>query len=382
MGVRTRLGAVVAIVATSLVASACGRAVDTSEVAAASVEDGVRLATSTTVPAATGASVAGSRATRPTTAAGTEPELAEFAELAAELLDRLSSNPQLVAQLLGADDATLAGLIGSDPATLARLGITPDAVRTLAAVLSGVDTDTLRRLAGGGGRPDPELAATILSLAAQLDPGVAATIRGLDPRAVAILLGTASTVDPKVIDSLAAVLTAVPSELSRLASDRQSLAILAVLIGAALGSDPSQLAALAAANRVDPNLLATIQGIRTLAAGLTPTVINQLNRISRILGPDAVQALSSVLALLSRSDISPIIEAAARDPLVLATTIGTASLLVPGLAEALSPEVFGRNPTARYVALVGLVGLAIANIQGLNLDLLATLLGLPRPAGG
>jgi hypothetical protein len=364
-----------AVVLTAVLATSCARPADTSEVSADGSGAGARLATSTTLAQNGGASVASARTSRSGSGAAGNPELAETAQ---KLIAQIASDPTLAAQLVGADQAALARLTGLDAATLERLQITPSTVRALATILTGVDADTLQRLAGARGELDPALAATILGLAAQLDPGAAASIRGVDPRAVAVLLGTASTVDPRVVDSLGAVLGVVdPNGLGRFAGNKESLAILAVLFGAALRTDPAKFGQLANINSVDPAVNFAINGIRNLALGLTPTVVNQLNGISRILGPDLLRALSAVIGLLGRPDIAPVIQAAAADPLVIVTTLGAASLLVPGLAEALAPDTFGNNPEARYAALLGLVGVAIANIEGLDLNALAVSLGLP-----
>ncbi len=77
------------------------------------------------------------------------------------------------------------------------------------------------------------------------------------------------------------------------------------------------------------------------------------------------------------NDIAPIVQAAAADPVVLVSTFGTFALLIPGLAQALAPDVFEKNPNARYGILAGLIGVAIANLNGLDLNALALMLGLP-----
>ena len=62
---------------------------------------------------------------------------------------------------------------------------------------------------------------------------------------------------------------------------------------------------------------------------------------------------------------------------IVAGALGTFALLIPGLAEVLAPDVFANNPNARYGLLAGLIGVAIANLNGLDLNALAGTLGLP-----
>ena len=231
---------------------------------------------------------------------------------------------------------------------------------------------------GAGANLDPKLATTILMLAAQVDPAAALAIKGVDPLAIASLISAATTVDPKVVASIGSVLkVADPNGLGRLADDKSSLAMLAVMFGVAMRTDPSKFAQLGNAANLDPNVNYVLNSISGLAAGLTPQVVSSLNGLSKVLGPDLLRALSAMMGILGRPDVAPVVQAAAKDPLVLVSTLGTFALLIPGLAEVLAPDVFANNPNARYGLLAGLIGVAIANLNGLDLNALAGTLGLP-----
>ena len=373
MGTRGATGVVTAVLgALAVLATSCSKAADTAEVSAGSPDD-VSLQTSTTVKGTgSGSSGSSSKAKAKTTGANSED--------LTKLVAQLASDPQLLSQLTGMDLGQIAALTGMDPAALAGMNISPDTVRALASVLAGLDPSMVKQLSSGG-KLDPKLATTILMLAAQLDPAAAAAIKGVDPLAIASLLSAATTVDPKVLDAIGGVLkVADPNGLGRLAGDKSSLAILAVLFGVALRTDPSKFAQLGNAANLDPNVNFVLNSISNLAAGLTPQVVYALNGLSKVLGPDLLRALSAMLGILGRPDIAPIVQAAAADPVVLVSTFGTFALLIPGLAEALAPEVFEKNPNARYGILAGLLGVAIANLNGLDLNALAIALGLaPLP---
>jgi hypothetical protein len=368
------VAAVVVLIA--LVAAACANGVDTAAVDDHSTDPSARLATSTTV--ATGGSATSSSSKSKATTASSQ----QLSGTAQELVSKLASDPALLQQLTGADAATISRLTGIPASELAGLHITPQTIQALGTILSGLDPATLQEVSRTG-KLDPQVATTILTLAAQLDPAAAASLKSVNPLAIVSLISTATTVDPKVTATLGTVLGAIdPNGLGRLANDQSSLAILAVLFGAALRTDPSQFANLANANNLDPNVDYVLTAVQRLVSGLTPEVVYALNGLSKVLGPDLLKALATVMAMLGRPDVAPVVQAAAKNPVVLVTTLGTFALLVPGLAEVLAPDVFGKNPTARYAALAAMIGLAIANLNGLDLDALAKLLGLPPlPAG-
>ena len=374
VGERFRSVGVVAVVAVlATIAGACSRGIDTAEVSANAGDSGASLPTSTTIARKGNGNTAnastGSRSKSKTTS--------NLSGTASELIAKLASDPSLLSQLTGGDTAALSRLTGIDAATLARLQITPQTVRGLGGLLSSLDPTTLSKLSSSKGRLDPQVATTILTLAAQLDPATASALKGINPLALSALVGAASTVDPKVLAALGGVLQVVdPNGLGKLSGDKSSLAILAVLFGAALRTDPSKFAQLANANNLDPNVNFVINGVAGLAAGFTPQVVYELNSLSKVLGPDLLKALGAVVGLLGRPDVAPVIQKAAADPVVLATTFGVAALLIPGLAEVLSPQNFGNDSQARYTALAGLITLAIANLNGLDLAGLAEALAL------
>lgn len=378
MGQRYRRAGVIAILLlVGLGSASCARGVDTSEVTTGGDgKPGASLPTSTTVVGpGSGSSSSGSSPSSRATATNASNQ--DLAGTASALLSQLASDPTLLARLTGSDAASLSRLTGIDSATLARLQITPETVRALASILTGLDQNSLAKLTASG-RIDPKVAATILTLAAQLDPAAALALKGVDPLAIASLISAATTVDPRVLTALGSVLqVADPNGLGKLADDKSSLAILAVLFGVALRTDPSQFANLANAANLDPNVNFVLNSVSGLVAGFTPQLVIQLNGISKVLGPDLLRALSAVIGILGRPDVAPVIQAAAADPVVLVSTLGTFALLIPGLAETLAPDVFGANPQARYGALAGLITIAIANLNGLDLNALAVQLGLP-----
>jgi hypothetical protein len=379
---RAARSAVAALLAAAVLGAGCAKSADTAEVvapsgASAGTDANGAATTTTLIPA----SVAGVSATRSpggesTTAAG-NPDLAGAA---GQLISRLAADPTLIQQILGGDTADLERLTGLDAATLARLRITPESIRGLASVLSRLDPTVLAQLASSGGRTNSDIAQTILLLASPLDPTTYAAIKGIDPRFLSLLASTASSVDPKVAESLGAVLAVVdPNGLGKLAGDRTSLGLIAVLFAAALRTDPATFAQLGNAAQVDPALQNVIDGIRQLAAGLTPEFVANVNQLSTVLGPEVLDALGKAIGFLGSEEYGPIITEAAKDPVVVASVLAVASLLIPGLPEALSPDVFGNDPTARSRALVGVIALVLANQNGIDLTQLATLLGLTPP---
>lgn len=379
---RAARSAVAALLAAAVLAAGCARSADTAEVVAPSGatgsdgQDGGVVTTTTLIPA----SVAGVSATRSPADGSTAAANPDLAGAAGQLISRLASDPTLVQRILGGDTGDLQRLTGLDAATLARLKITPESIRGLASVLSRLDPTVLAQLASSGGRTNSDIAQIILLLASQLDPKTYAAIKGIDPRILSLLASTASSVDPKVAESLGAVLTVVdPNGLGKLAGDRTSLGLIAVLFAAALRTDPATFAQLGNAAQVDPALQNVIDGIRQLAAGLTPEFVANVNQLSKALGPEVLDALGKAIGFLGSEEYGPIITEAAKDPVVVASVLAVASLLIPGLPEALSPEVFGNDPTARSKALVGVIALVLANQNGIDLTELATLLGLTPP---
>jgi hypothetical protein len=354
VGQRFRSVGVVAVVVTlATVAGACAKGVDTAEVSADASDSGVTLPTSTTIArAGNGNTANASTGSSRSKSKSTQTDLSGTAQ---QLISKLASDPTLLSKLTGGDAAALSRLTGLDPTTLSKIS--------------------------AGGKLDPQVAATILSLAAQLDPAAAAAIKGVDPLAIASLISAATTVDPKVLGALGGVLQVVdPNGLGKLAGDKSSLAILAVLFGVALRTDPSKFAQLANANNLDPNVNFVLSSIGGLVSGFTPQLVNQLNGISRVLGPDLLRALGAILGLLGRPAVAAVVQKAAADPVVIVTILGTIGLLVPGLAEVIAPGAF-TNPQARYGALAGLIAIAIANLNGLDLNALALQFGLPPLSG-
>ena len=97
-----------------------------------------------------------------------------------------------------------------------------------------------------------------------------------------------------------------------------------------------------------------------LATNLQPQFIDRINNITRILGPFALRALGAGLALLERPAVGALFEDAFNDPEVVATSIGSALVLIPGLAELVAPETF-TDPYAIYGAVAGIAAVALLN---------------------
>ena len=74
------------------------------------------------------------------------------------------------------------------------------------------------------------------------------------------------------------------------------------------------------------------------------------------------------------------VQKAAADPVVIVTVLGISACWCPDLAEVIAPGAF-TNPQARYGALAGLIAIAIANLNGLDLNALAQQFGLPPLSG-
>jgi hypothetical protein len=74
-----------------------------------------------------------------------------------------------------------------------------------------------------------------------------------------------------------------------------------------------------------------------------------------------------------------VVKEAANDQITLATSIGVALLLIPGLAETLNPTLFEQDPTVRYRALVELVILGAINTSDLPVREIAARYGVYIP---
>jgi len=320
-------------------------------------------------PAAPGAQVRGSSITRsgstaPTATAG-DPALADAAN---QLLSRLAGDPTLLQGVLDGTVSDLERITGLDAATLQRLRITPESIRSLATVLSRLDPSTLAQVAAGGGTPEG-INRTILLLASQLSPEVFRAIQGIDPRVLSVLASTAANVDPAVADALGRVLGVIdPDGLGSVAGDRTSLGLLAVLFAAALRIDPTTFEQLGNAAQLSPEFALAVEGIRTLASGLSLEFVANINEAVRVLGTDLVSALGAILGFLGDERYNDVLREGLADPAVVQAVIAVSALLIPGLAEVVAPEVFASDPSARFLALSAILFVALLGATGVDLS--------------
>ena len=120
-----------------------------------------------------------------------------------------------------------------------------------------------------------------------------------------------------------------------------------------------------------------LNGIAGIVSGFTPRLVKELNGISQILGPNLIAALGGIVQLLGQPEIAAKVAAAAEDPAVLVSALGAAALLIPGLAETIDPVAFAKDPNLRYKALIGLVAVSLAKLNGVDINALALQFGLP-----
>ncbi len=293
-----------------------------------------------------------------------DPALADAAN---QLISRLANDPTLLQGVLNGSVTDLERITGLDSATLQRLRITPESIRALASVLSRLDPSTISQLASGSTTPEG-INRTILLLAAQLNPEAFQAIQGIDPRLLSVLASTAANVDPDVAEALGRVLGVVdPDGLGTVKGDRTSLGLLAVLFAAALRIDPTTFEQLGNASQVDPDFALAIDGIRTLASGLSLEFVANINEVVRVLGTDLASALGAILGFLGDERYADVLRTGLSDPVVVQAVIAVSALLIPGLAEVVAPEVFADDPSARSLALAALLLVALVGSTGVDL---------------
>ena len=113
---------------------------------------------------------------------------------------------------------------------------------------------------------------------------------------------------------------------------------------------------------------------------LSPAVIASINNITGILGPNVIGAIGAGLALLQRQEVADVVKAAAADPITLASAIGAAALLIPGLVEVVEPNNFG-NAQSRVAALGALFVVALVRMDAPGIRDFLTALGVEIPPG-
>jgi hypothetical protein len=341
-------------VAFAVLASACASGVDTGEISSASGEYGAALETSTTIPNLDDVPGLGDRVSGGRRAQATENLLAAIAE-----------NPALLDELDDLTPEELEELTGLTSDELGTLGITPASVGALGGVLNQIgpaddedeslSPETEALLAASGG--------ALISNSGELTDAAVALLGSLniDPVTLAALVGTAVSVPESVTSELGLLLSIIdPNGLGQFSEDEGALSIIAVVMGAVLGRDPVALGQLANAGDIDPRFRGLVLWVVNLATNLKPEFINRINNITRILGPWAIRGLGAAIALLERPAVGALFEDAFSDPEVVATSFGSALLLIPGLAELVAPQTFS-DPNAIYGAVLGISAVALLN---------------------
>lgn len=184
-----------------------------------------------------------------------------------------------------------------------------------------------------------------------------------------MLASTAANVDPAIAEALGRVLGVVdPDGLGTVKGDRTSLGLLAVLFAAALRIDPTTFEQLGNASQVSPDFELAIEGIRTLASGLSLEFVANINEVVRVLGTDLSSALGAILGFLGDERYADVLRTGLSDPVVVQAVIAVSALLIPGLAEVVAPEVFADDPAARSLALASLLLVALLGSTGVDLS--------------
>jgi len=365
---RTARTTTAAVLAALVLAAGCSQVERTAEVDVDGPQGPVTEEQDATAGGAAPAQVRGATLSRGARSqadpAAGDPALADAAN---QLISRLANDPTLLQGVLNGSVSDLERITGLDSATLQRLRITPESIRALASVLSRLDPSTISQLASGSTTPEG-INRTILLLAAQLNPEAFQAIQGIDPRLLSVLATTAANVDPDVAEALGRVLGVVdPDGLGTVKGDRTSLGLLAVLFAAALRIDPTTFEQLGNASQLDPDFALAIDGIRTLASGLSLEFVANINEVVRVLGTDLASALGAILGFLGDERYADVLRTGLSDPVVVQAVIAVSALLIPGLAEVVAPEVFADDPSARSLALAALLLVALVGSTGVDL---------------
>ncbi|MFI5043483.1 MAG: hypothetical protein ACHQDC_01715 [Acidimicrobiales bacterium] len=373
---RKVMSVVAVVVVMSVFTAACANKAAYESVSGGEGIKGAALQTSTTLNGKASSSSA-KKSTK-----STKSSAADLATTARQLIEKIVKDPAFLSQIVGGNPALLAALTGVDEATLAKYNITPETIKSLAGLILGLDSSTISTLAGAGSgdTPPTALLGALFGLAGEINPVSAAQLKNADTYAIAALLGTAAGIDPSLLDAMSGVLKVVdPNGLGALANDRNSLAIIAVLFGVALNMNPADISKAGLLNQLDPRVNSVLERIGFVVGGLSPMLVRRLNNLSDTLGPDLIRVLAGMLALVDNPNIAAVIKDQANNEITLATAIGTALLLIPGLAETLNPTLFAQDPTIRYRALLELVILGAINTSGLPVRDIAARFGIVIP---
>ncbi|MFM7062384.1 MAG: hypothetical protein ACKO04_02660 [Actinomycetes bacterium] len=352
-------------VVAALVAAGCTQDVDTAEVGA----DGP----TTTARARATSRAAGSAATGPAptaprpAVAGLTAANSEQAQAALDLITRIAQDPAGFARANGLSQEQIARQLGVSPEVLRNLQLDPGTVGALASLFRRLDPASVSNLASG--KVNPQLVATVVELFGLVNPQSVAGLNNIDPRALSVLVTASQAVDPKIIEAVGSIVAVSdPGGLGKLAGDKNSLALLTLLFGVALRTDPTQFRELSALNNLAPGFQFALDGITSIVNAFDPKTVEFINQINKNFSPELLATLSGITSALNQPDIQAVLNEASKNPENIATAVAVAALLIPGLAEAIDPNAFGANPNAANQALVALLLLALARANGIDVS--------------
>jgi DNA-binding CsgD family transcriptional regulator len=158
---------------------------------------------------------------------------------------KIAQDPAAFAKANGLTQEQIAKQLGVSPEVLRNLQLNPGTVGALANLFKRLDPATVGNLASG--RVNPQLVATVVELFGLVNPQSIAGLGNIDPRALSVLVTASQAVDPKVLEAVGSIVSVSdPNGLGKLAGDKNSLALLTVLFGVALRTDPTQFRELSA----------------------------------------------------------------------------------------------------------------------------------------
>jgi len=356
---------VAALVAVSVIAAGCSQAVDTAEVDAGgpTTTAVARSASKAAGGSSTGPSPTAPRATRASTAAVNSTQ----AQAALDLISKIAQDPAAFAKANGLTQEQVAKQLGVSPEVLRNLQLNPGTVGALANLFKRLDPATVGNLASG--RVNPQLVATVVELFGLVNPQSIAGLGNIDPRALSVLVTASQAVDPKVLEAVGSIVAVSdPNGLGKLAGDKNSLALLTVLFGVALRTDPTQFRELSALNNLAPGFQFALDGITSVVNAFNPKTVEFINEINKNFSPELIATLSGITSALTRPEIQAVLNEASKNPESIAQAVAVAALLIPGLAEAIDPNAFSSNPNGTNQILVALLLLALARANGIDVS--------------
>ncbi len=356
---------VAAVLAVSVVAAGCSQDVDTAEVGAdgptTTLAD--RAESRAAGSAASGPAPTAPRASRASNSAANS----EQAQAALDLITKIAQDPAAFAQANGLTQEQIAKQLGVSPEVVRNLQLNPGTVGALANLFQRLDPTAVGNLANG--KVNPQLVATVVELFGLVNPQSVAGLNNIDPRALSVLVTASQAVDPKVLEAVGSIVAVSdPNGLGKLAGDKNSLALLTLLFGVALRTDPTQFRELSALNNLAPGFQFALDGVTSIVNAFDPKTVAFINEINKNFSPELLATLSGISSSFNQPEIQAVLNEASKNPESIATAVAVAALLIPGLAEAIDPNVFGANPNATNQALVALLLLALARANGIDVS--------------